>query len=112
MERHEEDPLHCRRVEKSRFPRRVAGEHEKVGAWHVPPAQQNRYWWHISTMGISVKNNFERRLGIFPAAFDADGVLYTNTAYGDYGKNEYYFKGMDKNLPYYFQIESFKENGI
>ncbi|HEY6192720.1 MAG TPA: family 43 glycosylhydrolase [Bacteroidota bacterium] len=41
-------------------------------------------WWHISTMGISVKNNFERRLGIFPAAFDSDGVLYTNTAYGDY----------------------------
>ena len=41
-------------------------------------------WWHISTMGISVKNNFERRLGIFPAAFDADGVIYANTAYGDY----------------------------
>jgi len=41
-------------------------------------------WWHVATMAISVKNNFERRIGIFPAAFDADGVLYTNTAYGDY----------------------------
>jgi hypothetical protein len=29
-----------------------------------------------------------------------------------YGKNEYYFNGMDKDLPYYFQIESFNENGI
>jgi hypothetical protein len=41
-------------------------------------------WWHISTLAISVKNNFERRLGIWPAGFDGEGVLYCNTAYGDY----------------------------
>jgi xylan 1,4-beta-xylosidase len=41
-------------------------------------------WWHVATMVISVKNNFERRLGLWPAGFDSDGVLYTNTAYGDY----------------------------
>ncbi len=41
-------------------------------------------WWHVGTVVISVKNNFERRLGIWPAGFDADGVLYCNTAYGDY----------------------------
>jgi xylan 1,4-beta-xylosidase len=41
-------------------------------------------WWHVSTVAISVKNNFERRLGIWPAGFDGDGVLYCNTAYGDY----------------------------
>jgi hypothetical protein len=41
-------------------------------------------WWHVSTMAISVKNNFERRLGLFPAGFDSDGVLYARTAYGDY----------------------------
>lgn len=41
-------------------------------------------YWHISTMGISVKNNFERRIGFWPAGFDKDGVLYSNTAYGDY----------------------------
>jgi xylan 1,4-beta-xylosidase len=29
-----------------------------------------------------------------------------------YGRNEYYFNGMDKSLPYYFQIEAFNENGI
>lgn len=41
-------------------------------------------WWHVATIAISVKNNFERRIGIFPAGFDTDDVLYTNTAYGDY----------------------------
>ncbi|WP_310395382.1 family 43 glycosylhydrolase [Hymenobacter sp.] len=41
-------------------------------------------WWHTSTMVVSVKNNFERRLGLWPAAFDPDGVLYANTAFGDY----------------------------
>lgn len=41
-------------------------------------------YWHVSTIVISTKNNFERRIGIWPAGFDADGVLYSNTAYGDY----------------------------
>lgn len=41
-------------------------------------------YWHVSTIGICVKNNFERRLGVWPTAFDSDGVMYTNTAYGDY----------------------------
>ena len=41
-------------------------------------------WWHVSTISISVKNNFERRIGIWPAGFDTDGVMYTNCAYGDY----------------------------
>jgi hypothetical protein len=41
-------------------------------------------WWHTGTMVIGVKNNFERRIGIWPAGFDAEGVMYCNTAYGDY----------------------------
>ena len=41
-------------------------------------------YWHVSTIGICTKNNFERRLGIWPAGFDNDGILYSNTAYGDY----------------------------
>jgi xylan 1,4-beta-xylosidase len=41
-------------------------------------------WWHVSTIAICVKNNFERRIGIWPAGFDADGVMHCNTAYGDY----------------------------
>ena len=41
-------------------------------------------FWHVSTMGISVKNNFERRIGLWPAGFDKDDVMYCNTSYGDY----------------------------
>ena len=41
-------------------------------------------WWHITTTTIAVKNTFERRLSIFPAGFDADNILYANTAFGDY----------------------------
>ena len=43
-----------------------------------------KQWWHISTITIAVKNNFERRNGIWPAQIDTDGILYTNTSYGDY----------------------------
>jgi hypothetical protein len=41
-------------------------------------------WWHVSTMVVNVKNNFERRLGLWPAGFDAAGTLYCNTDFGDY----------------------------
>jgi xylan 1,4-beta-xylosidase len=41
-------------------------------------------WWHVATVSISVKNNFERRLALFPAMFDREGVLSANTDYGDY----------------------------
>lgn len=55
------------------------------GAGHGATFQDaNGNYWHTATIGISVKNNFERRIGIWPAGFDADDVLYSNTAYGDY----------------------------
>jgi len=41
-------------------------------------------YWHVSTLAISVKNNFERRIGLWPAGFDKDDVMYCNTAFGDY----------------------------
>ncbi|MFT3902931.1 MAG: discoidin domain-containing protein [Niabella sp.] len=55
------------------------------GAGHGATFQDvyNNYW-HVSTMIVSVKNNFERRLGIWPTGFDADGVMWCNTAFGDY----------------------------
>lgn len=40
--------------------------------------------WHSSTMQISVKHPFERRIGLFPAGFDKDGVLFCNTRFADY----------------------------
>jgi len=47
---------------------------------------QDKYgnYWHISTMTISQKHPFERRLGLFPMFFDKDGVLYTYTGFGDF----------------------------
>lgn len=55
------------------------------GAGHGSTFQDNKgQWWHVSTLAISIKNNFERRIGIWPAGFDQDDVLYCNTAYGDY----------------------------
>ena len=41
-------------------------------------------YWHVSTITIAVKNNFERRIGIWPAGFDKDDVMYCNQAFGDY----------------------------
>jgi xylan 1,4-beta-xylosidase len=55
------------------------------GAGHGSTFQDNNNrWWHVSTIQISVKNNFERRLGIWPAGFDTEGVMWCNTAFGDY----------------------------
>ncbi|MBC9911862.1 family 43 glycosylhydrolase [Chitinophaga varians] len=55
------------------------------GAGHGSTFQDNKgNWWHVSTMVISVKNSFERRIGFWPAGFDKDDVLYCNTAFGDY----------------------------
>jgi len=55
------------------------------GAGHGATFQDvyNNYW-HVSTMIVSVKNTFERRLGIWPTGFDKDGVMWCNTAFGDY----------------------------
>ena len=55
------------------------------GAGHGATFQaKDGKWWHVSTIAISVKNNFERRLGLWPTAFDKDGILHTETAFGDY----------------------------
>ncbi|MBQ8952685.1 MAG: family 43 glycosylhydrolase [Clostridia bacterium] len=55
------------------------------GAGHgstMQDAQGN--WWHTATMRISVNHDFERRVGLWPAGFDADGELYCNQRYGDW----------------------------
>ena len=56
-----------------------------TGAGHGSTfSDQHGNWWHIATMRISVNQMFERRIGLFPAGFDADGVLFCNTEFGDY----------------------------
>ena len=45
-----------------------------TGARHSATiADKQAQYWHVATMRISVKHQFERRLGIFPAGFDAEG---------------------------------------
>jgi len=45
---------------------------------------RNGKYWHITTVVVSVLHSFERRLAIFPAGFDADSLLHTDTYFGDY----------------------------
>ena len=55
------------------------------GAGHGSTFQDNfNNYWHISTSIICVKNTWERRMGIWPAGFDKDDVMFCNTAFGDY----------------------------
>lgn len=41
-------------------------------------------YWHVGTCMLSVKYKFERRIGLYPTAFDRDGVMFSTTAFGDY----------------------------
>lgn len=55
------------------------------GAGHGATFQDKwKNYWHVATVVLSVKNNFERRIGIWPAGFDKDDVLYMDAAFGDY----------------------------
>lgn len=55
------------------------------GAGHGSTVQgpEDRYW-HFASMALSVNVNWERRLCMFPAYFDKDGLMYSNTSFGDY----------------------------
>jgi len=41
-------------------------------------------WWSTGTPWVGVNWNFERRIGLHPAGFDADGQLYVDTRFGDF----------------------------
>ena len=55
------------------------------GAGHgsTVPGPYNTYW-HFGSMAISVNVNWERRISMYPTFFDKDGLMYSNTLYGDY----------------------------
>lgn len=55
------------------------------GAGHGSTFQdEHGNWWHLATMRISKAFMFERRIGMFPAGFDDDGVLFCNQEFADY----------------------------
>ncbi|MDD6209532.1 MAG: family 43 glycosylhydrolase [Bacteroidales bacterium] len=43
----------------------------------------NRYW-HFASMAVSINVNWERRIDMFPTFFDKDGLMWSNTSFGDY----------------------------
>ena len=41
-------------------------------------------YWNTGTPWIGINWNFERRVAMFPAGFDADGQMFVNTRFGDF----------------------------
>jgi hypothetical protein len=41
-------------------------------------------WWNTGTAWVAVNWNFERRIVMHPAGFDADGDMYADTRFGDF----------------------------
>ena len=56
-----------------------------AGAGHSSTFQDvSGAYWHVSSMTISVRHMFERRLGLFPTWFTPDGQMVVDTYLGDY----------------------------
>lgn len=47
---------------------------------------QDKYgnYWFVGSMILSVRENFERRIGIFPVYFDSDGYMRAHTVFSDF----------------------------
>ncbi len=41
-------------------------------------------YWHFACMALASNCHWERRLCMFPTFFDSDGLMYSDTEYGDY----------------------------
>ena len=41
-------------------------------------------YWHFATMAVSVNRIWERRIVMYPTYFDQDGLMHSNTSFGDY----------------------------
>ena len=56
-----------------------------VGAGHGNTFQ-DAYgnYWNTGTPWVAVNWNFERRVAMFPAGFDTDGQMYSDTRFGDF----------------------------
>jgi hypothetical protein len=55
------------------------------GAGHGNTFQDNYgNYWNTGTPWVAVNWNFERRISMFPAGFDNDGQMFSNTRFGDF----------------------------
>ncbi|HSU52152.1 MAG TPA: discoidin domain-containing protein, partial [Segetibacter sp.] len=41
-------------------------------------------YWHFASAAVNVNVGWERRICMYPAWFDKDGLMYSNTSFGDY----------------------------
>jgi hypothetical protein len=65
------------------------------GAGHSCTFQDKKgNYWHMVTMVSSYGGSGRNQIGLFPAAFDGDGVLHCNTIFGDYPQ---YYPGIKEN---------------
>ncbi|MFD2516471.1 family 43 glycosylhydrolase [Salinimicrobium flavum] len=56
-----------------------------TGAGHgITVKQTNGQYWHFATVALASNSHWERRLAMFPTYFDEEGLMYTDTSYGDY----------------------------
>ena len=56
-----------------------------TGAGHGNTFQDNYgNYWNTGTPWVAVNWNFERRIAMFPAGFDVDGQLFSDTRFGDF----------------------------
>jgi len=55
------------------------------GAGHgITVKQTNGQYWHFATMALASNSHWERRLCMFPTYFDQEGLMYSDTQFGDY----------------------------
>ncbi|WP_372949180.1 family 43 glycosylhydrolase [Mariniphaga sp.] len=55
------------------------------GAGHgVTVKQTNGQYWHFATMALASNSHWERRVCMFPTYFDDEGLMHSDTHYGDY----------------------------
>ena len=74
-------PFEC--VDASPFSFKPGGFIAGAGHGHTFKDKYGNYW-HVATMKISRRQNFERRLGLFPVYFGDDDRMYTHTVWTDY----------------------------
>jgi hypothetical protein len=56
-----------------------------TGAGHGNTFQDTHgNYWNTGTPWLAVNWNFERRMAMFPAGFDADGYMFASTRFGDF----------------------------
>ena len=56
-----------------------------TGAGHGNTFRDNHgNWWNTGTPWLAINWKFERRIAMFPAGFDADGQMFSNTRFGDF----------------------------